>query len=228
MEYVDSIQAAKILGWDPSTVRKHAGKGVLTKTKSGKKLLFPIGEVNALRKGVSTRKDLGDLIRELFVLRKEGSPIRTLSQYAEIPQDSLELALGWYTYERRLYFNGARLPYDKIILPREAAARLKIVSKVPIYNLVREGRLQVHPQSNGNRYLLLSSWLFYIGKNAGKPLYTSREVLRMLNGNVVHLSLAKLDTIAYQHGIGIKIQDKRMSTYLFAKDDIERLRKRIS
>ena len=225
MGYVDAVQAGKILGLDPSAVRKYANRGILTAQKSGKKMMLDDREVADLKAARESCSNLGITVKEIFVLHKEGATGKFLAKHYGLPDGSLEKTLAWYAWEREMH---AETGYgEDMLLTGEVAARLKLSSKPPVYSLVAAGRLQSYP-FNGTSLISLQSLVSYLGDRVKEPLYTSREALELLRKSGINgITIANIDTVALSEKIGIKIQEKRMSTYSFTLDDIGQLRKNL-
>ncbi len=226
MGMITTVEAANIFGINSSALRKIAARGLLSSEMQGVRLLFDEAQVRELNAGRKARRDLGNLVKETFVLNAEGTHVNTLSKNYNIPQVVLEQALEWYKVERKGYLNGAHDNPDAL-LSYEVKARLKIRSDSVIDSMIKNGMLVVYPTEGSYKIISLQSFVHYLGYRARQPLHTSLEALGILHSMGLDIKFKRFEHLAWTNGLGMKIQAQiKMSGNRYTKDDIYRLKKR--
>jgi len=222
---IDCKEAGNMLGCDPSSVRRYSGRGYFPSKKIGKTKFFSREDILDFQERKQAYDELSDRVIEFFVLVKEGISDSEISKYySEIKPDNIRLAVKHYDEQRkwnlRNYDN-----YEDILLLNEAMARLKVKSREAIYGLAKEEEFQTY-ECKGIKLYSLESFKKFLGKRTAKPLYTSREIMEVINGaNHKDISIKVVDTIAKRHEIGIKLRSSVvMSTYLFTLDEINKIK----
>jgi len=224
MVWVGAVAGAKILSCNRSTVLKIANRGLLANQKRHGKRFFNERELLELKLGQDLKKDLGDTVKEIFLLNEEGLRVGSLAKDYGVNRTALEGALELYGVERAHYLNGFGTNADAL-LTGEVMRRLRIRRKEVLYSLVNEAVLNTL-EYGGHRVVSLSSFVTYLGNWSRQRVYTSREALSRIQDDGFYLTFQKLKEIAYAYDIGFKIQpNKRMSHRRFSDNDIYTLKR---
>lgn len=226
-DVVGSKDVGGILGCDPETVRRYASKGFFHSLKNRKTKIFSRKEILDFKERKQAYDDLGNKVTEFFVLVKEGiTDSEMIRNYPSMAPDKIRSAVKHYDERRRWNLSEfCDLDYEDVLLLREVAARLKVKWKPILYELTKDENFMVYQRKRTQCYSLGSLKIF-LGKRAGKPLYTSREARDIINKiNYKEISIKIIDTIAKNEEIGRKLRDYvRNSTYLFTLTEIDFIR----
>lgn len=224
-DFIDCKEAGNMLGCDPSSVRRYSGRGYFPSKKIGKTKLFSREDISDFQERKQAYDGLSDRVIEFFVLVKEGiSDSEVIKYYSEIKPDNIRLAVKHYDEQRRWNLRNYD-NYEDILLLNEVMARLKVKSREAIYGLAREEEFQTY-EGEGIKLYSFGSFKKFLGQRIAKPLYTSRDVKKMINEvNHEDISIKAIDTIAKRYEIGIKLRSSvKMSTYLFTLDEINEIK----
>jgi len=215
---IDCVEASKELGCNPANVRKYSQRGYFPSYQSGKKKLFSREDIQAFRKRKQAHDELGARVMEFFVLLREGVAENDIREYCP---ETNQIRLAVQHYEEQRKWNLGEVSRDALLL-REIMARLKLKSKVPVYELVKEGKLK----RVGLTFYSLESLKAFLGSRVGKPLYISREAAALINTqNKRCIGIKDIDMIANRDKIGMKLRESvLMSTYLFTREEIDSIR----
>ncbi|MDO8740860.1 MAG: hypothetical protein Q7J54_04800 [Candidatus Woesearchaeota archaeon] len=237
--YQPSKDVAERFGLERCTLRKYANMGLVGFVRKSKELYVSVEDTARLVKGIKGRRLLDSFIKKMYVLQREEVEIErlpTLFEFSKNDQRLTELiepALWFYSHERKRYIDVYDLDgkENEVLLMGEVLARLGISCKNVIYYLVSERYLvgyepKKNRAKNGVRFILLDSWLEYIGNRKGKPLFNSEKVIKSLSliKPEVKITNQRLCDIARENNIGSKISPKKkQSTFLFTQKDIYNL-----
>jgi hypothetical protein len=217
--------AAQLLGIDDRTVRRFTERGLIGYSREGHALDVHDQDVYRLRDDIKYRQDLGDRVKEAFVMADSGIMLPVMSMEFHKPKEHLEGALRAYDFERDGYLHGFSLDEQTRLdtfLVEEVAARLKITDKHVVYDLLRDGDLRgYHAQRGGRERYFVSRRSFhdYMGPYDTEFFYNSAYA-SAITGKTVN----EIDKLALQHGIGKKIKPGRKnSTYIFTCEDMTEL-----
>jgi len=227
--FVDVEVAAQILGVSTKTARRYMDKYELR--SNGYKMINE-GDLNDLKENMRVCKDndLGKLVKNLFILEKEGLTIDELvsaCRYMDKERIGRALnAINFYAdYYRIPSFDRFGLNPENLFLPSEVLARLKIRDFHVIKYLAEEGSIDLGVVITDNRtwnYIYKESFLEYLDFKdiKGRIIFTSNEISKLTG-----ISVNRIDRIALSKEIGVKLRGAhKNSIYLFTIEDLQLIR----
>lgn len=235
--YQPSKHVAEHFGFERDVLRKYAGRGLVKSEIKSRELYVSVEDTAHLAKGIKGRRVLDSVIKTMYLLQREEVKIEDLPMVLGLSKDDqadlVEPALWLYSYERNRYIAGYGLngKESEFLLIGEVLDRLGISCKNVIYHLISEHYLagyepKKNRAENGVKFIIFDSWLEYIGKRKGKPLFDSEKALDAVSKIEpgIRITPQKLCDIARENKVGFKISPKkRMSTFLFTPGEIYNL-----
>jgi len=228
-KFVDIEVAAQILGVSTKTARRYVDKYELR--SNGYKMINE-GDLNDLKDNLRVCKDndLGKLVKNLFILEKEGLTIDELvSACRYMGKERMGRALNaikfYADYYRTPFFDRFGLNPENLFLPSEVLARLYIWDFHIIKILAGEDSIALEVVNTRGRtwnYIYKESFFKYLDFKGVKAriIFTSREISRLTG-----IPVNRIDKIALSKEIGVKLRGThKNSIYLFTIEDLRSIR----
>jgi len=225
MEDFTTMAAAEYLGLSQKTVSRYKKKGLLEATggNGGHSRITELS-VLTLREMLKAKEFYGSEIRQIFMLNKGGWDYHKLGNTFGNTENSIDLALRIYEFEResRFSFYGFDSEPEKkdSLFVQEAMSKLRVSDPRVIKKLVEDGFLKDYKIRIGKQefsLISLESMKEYLGDIWPERLYNSREVSFSIMKDV-----KTIDAIARQNNIGRKINpndNNNRSQYIFTNYD---------
>jgi hypothetical protein len=224
-ECIDRSMAASILGVSRRTMGRYVDRYNLQASEEK----IDRAQIENLKQNISVceDKELGSLTRQLFVLEKESITIHELvvCKYMDISKLNKALqTIDFYTdYYRKQGLQRFNLNPDEYFMPGEVLSRLRVSHGGVLGDLINDGSLEskvVHTEGKDWNFIPVNHFIEFMNSKGvkGRMLFITAEVSR-----ITHISVNRIDKLAYRYELGIKLRQDKKSIYLFTTDEINAL-----
>jgi len=230
MKYIKNKDVAEILNINPRTVNRYRERGIITGHKVIKGTQYHFcyleDDIMAVQADQRASTKVKSDIKEVYSCRRTGVPVLDVMNELDVEYlNSLESAIERYSRHRSRVFqrHGIHNGYNsKLLLIGEAVSRFKMSDPHVIHGFFKDKTLEPFKKkwNGGYKYFVtVASLVDKLGDYSGKILYRSQHAVFYVGE-----SMNRINKLANQNNIGLKLKDSSRSSRLFSLDDIRSLR----